>query len=954
MNIRETVRIAAVALVLSCAEWALAASSTVYGATYYMNANATDFGVAGGYTLDESGDTPATSTPGATDEVIVPAGTFAITVPSDSFTTLSGVARVRPSDGAVLEFTADEGVTGTFNAPVNWDGEVAAYNDDGSIHYYGKLVKKGAGTLVLASSGRTQGTTGLNQDYTTGIDLQEGTLKLPQHAVGYMYFGDLTMSNGTKLVTCGNITNMNLATFTYLRSLNGDGIITNETTRSKGQVCTPYAREEKIDNVFHGTFCDPAKYWLSGRLVQYGTNTGVTTEIVIEANKGHLNDGYDCGTFSFEDVGVLGPSSCVRFYGNGAGLHYFGADDAEISKDMYLLVTGYPAFIDAGWHGGLTVSGAWNVMGTSTANAVSKWIVLMGSNTVPCTITGEFSDNNWADTDWATGSPRTIFTQKLGSGTWRLAGSRSHGGGFAIEEGTLQFESIAEKGETSSLGLSTNLTTACSVRDVSEYVVDYAFSLGSTNSSAPAAVFEFVGTNSSVSLSRPLVLAGEGGSMRASGADGSRIGFGGVSALGSGETTLTLDGTNTGYNVVTGISDGNGTVSVVKDGDGVWYLSGTNTFSGDLSINAGTLVLLGSRYTWFRLVVKEVGNGGNALSMRQLALYDADGIRQNICLKANSPTGSSPYYPDSDWEGLEPGYFAFGSDAFRYSRNDGGDVGEIFSDIGNTASGGTPRFDGETSYGKRFYMKAYALNGSTALSIQKANSGSWIPFVMRLTNGAPEIVSYDIESYYHSGATNQWPKIATMEASVDGVAWTPVETNAQGEVLAEHDYDFSIPLGSDDPGANAGNANRWYSDGTAQVNWSSTTGTTPRPGAGFPIIGKADLPMPLQNVRSVSVAAGATLRAETDVYIASLKVAADGAGTLEGFTFASDGTLDVEFDGDLPRSAVLPGSYVDCSGIENVAGWSLKVNGSLSNKYRIRASGGVIRLTPRGAVILIR
>lgn len=70
---------------------------------------------------------------------------------------------------------------------------------------WGKIVKKGGGTLILAASGTMKYGITANQDYFTAIDLQQGTLKFPQHAVGNMYFGDLTMADGTTLVTCGDV-----------------------------------------------------------------------------------------------------------------------------------------------------------------------------------------------------------------------------------------------------------------------------------------------------------------------------------------------------------------------------------------------------------------------------------------------------------------------------------------------------------------------------------------------------------------------------------------------------------------------------------------------------------------------------------------------------------------------------------------------------------------------------
>ena len=317
---------------------------------------------------------------------------------------------------------------------------------------------------------------------------------------------------------------------------------------------------------------------------------------------------------------------------------------------------------------------------------------------------------------------------------------------------------------------------------------------------------------------------------------------------------------------------------------------------------------------------------------------------------------TSLYWPYSDWLGLEPGAIAFGSKKFRSNYQATQYLDQLFDDVGNTVSAGTPRFDGTTSYGTSFQMTTYSTSNTNPQSIRRENPDSWVPFVMRLTNGAPEIVAYDIESMWHTGGTNTWPKIASMEASVDGVHWDLVETNAMGEVMAEHNYDFSIPLGSANPGPNAGNSNRWFSDGTAQVSWTVANGTKARPGTGFPMKPRADLPMPLQNVRSVSVAENATLRTETPVTLHSLKVDSAGAGTLDGFTFAAgtDCTLDLSFAGELPSKAELPGTYVNCEGMENLAGWSVKVNGDKSHKYRVNVLNGKIIVVMRGLSVVIR
>ena len=81
-------------------------------------------------------------------------------------------------------------------------------------------------------------------------------------------------------------------------------------------------------------------------------------------------------------------------------------------------------------------------------------------------------------------------------------------------------------------------------------------------------------------------------------------------------------------------------------------------------------------------------------------------------------------------------------------------------------------------------------------------------------------------------------------------------------------------------------------------------------------------------------------------------VAESGAGTIDGFAFAGDGTLNVE---NLPDDgATLPGTYLNCTAFDNVADWSLKVGGEDTKRYRIAYSNGAISVLPVGTVILFR
>lgn len=72
---------------------------------------------------------------------------------------------------------------------------------------------------------------------------------------------------------------------------------------------------------------------------------------------------------------------------------------------------------------------------------------------------------------------------------------------------------------------------------------------------------------------------------------GDTFSISGVSTSGN-TTTLALNGSNTGANAVTGLvtdGTGGGRLAIVKDGAGEWRLQKSNTFSGGVTLNAGTL-----------------------------------------------------------------------------------------------------------------------------------------------------------------------------------------------------------------------------------------------------------------------------------------------------------------------------------------------------------------------------
>ena len=141
---------------------------------------------------------------------------------------------------------------------------------------------------------------------------------------------------------------------------------------------------------------------------------------------------------------------------------------------------------------------------------------------------------------------------------------------------------------------------------------------------------------------------------------------------------------------------------------------------------------------------------------------------------------------------------------------------------------------------------------------------------------------------------------------------------------------------------------RWVSDDT-EFSKQYTS-------AGFSVSGHSTDPSPLANVRSVSVAAGATLRAiGTVAPIRGLTVDAAGAGTIDGFSFSSDAgcTLNVRNAGRFDFLA-LPGTYTNVTGLANIANWAVAVDGVTKPSLSAVVKNGAIAIVRKGLLLIVK
>jgi len=144
-------------------------------------------------------------------------------------------------------------------------------------------------------------------------------------------------------------------------------------------------------------------------------------------------------------------------------------------------------------------------------------------------------------------------------------------GNFTQGFGLTEFTSVANGGSPSALGAA---ATAYAI-----------------NNSSSGAIFRHVG-GANTSTTRAINWQGNTGGLTLENNGAGTVGFLATDNLrsGSGISTLTLQGSNSGANMLAQtIADSGGTTTLAKLGSGTWVLSGTNTYTGLTTNGGGTL-----------------------------------------------------------------------------------------------------------------------------------------------------------------------------------------------------------------------------------------------------------------------------------------------------------------------------------------------------------------------------
>lgn len=815
--------------------------------------------------------------------------------PVNGVITLSGEYTLTEVDAETIASVTQFTLSGTSSKIIFNFSEGALLHVPGSILGDGKIVKCGKGALYLCNTN----TTGYR--VTGGLLIEDGELHLPEQLAGNKFSTHVAIELNAPGVLFMTGSDSFSDSRTCVNTLSGDGLITNawamnQTLEIDSGTSDFYGR---IGGSLGAIYVYP-----SSTLNLRGTESTFTTALQSFGTIGLVKVGYDVSEPS--SMGCNGTLSLIPNGGTDYGRFvYLGEGETTVKT---LAFNKWNSANEMTADGGVTGGLVWNgPISVSDNHGVMSSVIFTGGHTNTCEIGGS----------WTEPSGGTAYVTKRGSGTWlfRHNAARAMKGVVDVKEGTLQFESLAEKGTICSLGLST-LTCQNILGGAYDesYRVPYAFVLGGgTNGEA---TLECIGrasvTNVDAAAERPLVLAGAG-RLKTSGFW--PFSLKGVSSIAASPCAITLDGTNA-LSALSTVTNGTAALSVVKEGTGTWTLRGELSFSGTLAVKAGTLVIEApdAPYSYFRLSINYINSSFNGstdtcIGGSEFALYDADGIRRNTGLSVPASTVADAITLLPGEASIDEPRSKIASGSILWFTNSALWLRNFFDENGGST------FYTATIYGAPSYI----------------NTSSWVTVSMRLPADSPAITSYDLMCL--AGSTRRiWGY--EVRGSTDGVTW-----------------DLLDEKGTNDCKQVTGQV--WYSDGTSTV-------TGARHGFAIAATPAYDANAgQLANVSGVSVAAGATLKAKGTVTLSSLTLdCTNGNGTLDGFAFADTGVVNlVNFTaGTSAQSIPITFSNMDAATLEEVnnRSWTVSVDGVITGAKRVSLSADHATISTVGTVVFFQ
>ena len=840
----------------------------------------------------EGGEAPSEG-----DYVIIPKDVNAKVAHGDEWWDfVSALGRIRPTtETSYFTVSIPANVTNSLACEITNTG---ANTSDSQKR--GGLVKVGAGTLEVSIT---------QYGYYTAFTVSEGNVVFK--------WRDLTKDKcclDSLTVASGCVVDIASPKALVLRKFFGSG----EITSSVEGILQTFSSDTVVSD-FSGKLSGNLKFNSSSIVYLRGTESTKTgASYALGEVNGRVERGARLAVAKLGnkgDTGSIGPGD-ILYFGQGSaaasGLLYLGNGETS-DRNLRLQSSSYRSFpyIDGGANGNLTLTGE---LDTSKHAKHNNRFALCGSNVTECVFGTKMIEG--VDTN---GNHVSYHIVKRGSGTWKLdpRSDSTWAGALSVEEGTIKYDSLEEAGVFCALGYATNLFEQYTGKFENGTRVDWAISLGTGDGKEGA--LEYSGTDGVVCSTRPIALKGNG---RICQNVQKPFRFSGISSEGETAKTLTLDGTGTAGNEISGISDADsGAISVVKEGTGTWTLTAVNSFSGSLCVNQGTLNVCAPNWNWFKFVDRQgftnstanCTTPGKGFYVREMAFFNADGVSQTVGTTFVDSLGL-----------LAPGTFTLAN--------------KISYEVQTTTA--YPNASWNSLFND---LNEPAKIGFSSLKPEVNKESSWAHIVVRLPENAEPISSFDYVWALETtkSGCNTCPSYYTIMGSFDGFEWTEL---------------FSTNY------AHVATSGQWVSSNTKYDNGYLVAARTNSKKAhhGVELLQPdSTVASPIDSASCVSVASGATLKClygtvTLDSFCLDM---ASGGGTVEGFAFADTGALyltGVDTDSGVNQweKSFNP---ENCTGVTNLSGWTLYVNGSETSKHSVSVTAeGKVRLFGLGLRVIIR
>ena len=674
--------------------------------------------------------------------------------------------------------------------------------------------------------------------------------------------------------------------YTTVAGLKGDGTIRNDATSQMFLIVTNNAAAGEY--VFSGG--------LSGDFLCLGMHCG-TQDLAGTASSNSQQGRIYGGTLRAASFGEANNSVSswgkkeLVFVGMPGASHvckveYIGQGETT-RRPVYCNENIRHVALSGGLSGGLELQGGMNF----TVSRMTT-LELGGDNVRPCVI----------DCDVIAQDGCAVYVRKTGCGTWRLAANpgrsaRKNKGVVAVEKGVLEYETVANAGTGCSLGDASVLHAEYAGERDDGRAVGYAHLLGDGTAafSGDTATMRYTGPDAADIRSRPVAVNGAA-RFESAVAD---LAWSGFSALSSSGGALAFGGGASGC-FAADVTDGNGVMSVLKEGGGTWTLGGNLGFSGPVGVGEGELRLQNSsRYTWYRLTVKELyGKSRQEIMLSRIALFSQDGEDQALGI-SHDPSC------DGRAQALPPGRACLATAGLSADPNH--PLDNLFKEYERNQNGRWGR--------------------NPRANFSADDPDTWAAIVFRLPEGAKEVVRYDMVTGWFAAESpfEATPSDWVLEGSTDGMYWKEIESghSSYGVFLA--------------------GANYWMSD-------RSPADASP---AGFPVAPSCASKQVLASIPSLSLAAGASFASDAPVEVGDVVYAlGDAPASISGVSFADSGVLRLVGDG--AGAVEIACDLSGCLRTENLPKWRVYCNGKFRSALRVRAVPGGLSVRNAGMTMVLR